>query len=114
MAVEIDSTAYRLHNKVMQLLTGIHPEAFLPKGATNPFYKKDNYWYVLDTKILPENEIEHEIEFHYDGCDQWAYNGGQIMGPGKVQSYIGREAFFEALKYSNSFRVRLKITVEPL
>lgn len=58
--------------------------------------------------------ITHEIEFHYDGCDMWAINGGSIVGPQIVKSYIGREAFFEALKHGSSFKVTMTITVENI
>ena len=112
---EIDSPAYKLRNKFIEALTGTHSESFLPSGATNPFWKTSNGWYTENNKeLFPMQEIKHEIEFIYDGYDQWAYNGGSIMGPRTVQSYIGREAFSEAMKYSSSFRVKMKITVEPI
>lgn len=58
--------------------------------------------------------MKHVIEFNYDGCDMWALNGGRIMDPQQVQSYIGREAFFEALKNGESFKVTMEITVENI
>lgn len=58
--------------------------------------------------------MKHVIEFTYDGNNRWAYNGGSIMSPQEVQGYIGREAFFEALKTSNSFKVTLEVTVESI
>jgi len=58
--------------------------------------------------------MEHIIEFHYDGCEMWSYNGGYIMSAGEVQMYIGREAFFEALKQNNSFKAILNVKVEPI
>lgn len=58
--------------------------------------------------------MKHSIEFIYDGCEAWAINGESIVGPGTVQSYIGREAFFEALKHGNSFRVILTVKIEPI
>ena len=58
--------------------------------------------------------MKHIIEFNYDGCDCWAINGGAVVGPSVVQSYIGREAFFEALKHGESFKVTLDVKVEPI
>ena len=58
--------------------------------------------------------MKHVLEFTYDGCDRWALNGGYVMTPLAVQEYIGREAFFEALKRGNSFRALLEITIENI
>ncbi len=58
--------------------------------------------------------MTHTIEFIYDGCDMWAINGGAIVGPGVVQSYVGREAFFEALKQGTTFRATMEVTVENI
>ena len=58
--------------------------------------------------------MKHTIEFNYDGCDQWAYNGGYIMTAREVQMYIGREAFFEGLKHGNSFKAVMTVTIEPI
>ncbi len=58
--------------------------------------------------------MKHKIEFHYDGCDMWAYNGGRIMSPLEVQMFIGREAFFEAMKHGASFKATLDVIVEPI
>jgi hypothetical protein len=64
--------------------------------------------------IYKGENIKHTIEFYYDGCDRWAINGGSIVGPRTVQSYIGREAFFEALKHGESFKVTMDMIVEPI
>ena len=58
--------------------------------------------------------MKHVLEFTYDGFNRWAINDGIIVGPSTVQSYIGREAFFEALKFHNSFRVIMEIKIEPI
>jgi len=58
--------------------------------------------------------MKHVIEFNYDGCDRWAIDGGVVVGPHIVQSHIGREAFFEALKHGESFKVTMEVTVEPI
>ena len=58
--------------------------------------------------------MKHTIEFHYDGCDEWSYNGGYIMSAREVQMYIGREAFFEGLKHGESFKATLDVKVEPI
>ncbi len=59
--------------------------------------------------------MTHTIEFIYDGCDMWAIDGGTIVGPGVVQSYVGREAFFEAMKQNwTSFKVTFDVAVEPI
>lgn len=114
MKAEIDSPWYKFCDKCTEILTGVHPEEFLPKGATNPFWRQNNQWKVGDINMTSKEELPHEIEFIYDGCDAWAYNGGTIMGPNLVKSYIGREAFFEALKYYRSLKVKMKISIEPI
>ncbi len=62
--------------------------------------------------------MKHTIEFNYDGCGLWAYNGGPIMSANEVISYIGRDAFLEAQKRSvsrtASFKVTFEVTVEPI
>jgi len=58
--------------------------------------------------------MKHIIEFNYDGLERWAINGGYVAGPQVIQEYIGREAFFEALKYSNSFRAILTVEIEEI
>ncbi len=58
--------------------------------------------------------MKHTIEFNYDGGDKWAYNSGYIITAREVQMYIGREAFFEALKNHDSFKAVLDVTIEPI
>jgi hypothetical protein len=58
--------------------------------------------------------MKHTIEFWYDGCRRWGYNGGYVIGESAVISYIGQEAFNEAMKHGESFRVTMDITIETI
>lgn len=58
--------------------------------------------------------MKHTIKFIYDGGNNWGFNGGAIIGRGEVIAIIGKDAFYEALKHGDSFRVNMEVTIEPI